>query len=144
MLFLIGLVIKMLPENQITELLEDYETKVHTTETFKLNTDENRVYGITDGIDAIKQAAYKILNTERYKYGMYSWGYGIELEDLFGMDIDLVIAKLPNRIKEALTQDDRIIDVTDFEFKKGRNELTVNFVIDTNIGKIEAEKVVSV
>ena len=67
MLFLIGLVIKMLPENQITELLEDYETKVHTTETFKLNTDENRVYGITDGIDAIKQAAYKILNTERYK-----------------------------------------------------------------------------
>lgn len=144
MLFLIGLVIKMLPENQITELLEDYETKVHTTETFKLNTDENRVYGITDGIDAIKQAAYKILNTERYKYGMYSWDYGIELEDLFGMDIDLVIAKLPNRIKEALTQDDRIIDVTDFEFKKGRNELTVNFVIDTNIGKIEAEKVVSV
>ena len=75
---------------------------------------------------------------------MYSWDYGIELEDLFGMDIDLVIAKLPNRIKEALTQDDRIIDVTDFEFKKGRNELTVNFVIDTNIGKIEAEKVVSV
>lgn len=144
MLFLIGLVIKMLPENQITELLEDYETKVHTTETFKLNTDENRVYGITDGIDAIKQAAYKILNTERYKYGMYSWDYGIELEDLFGMDIDLVIAKLPNRIKEALTQDDRIIDVTDFEFKKGRNELTVSFVIDTNIGKIEAEKVVSV
>ena len=75
---------------------------------------------------------------------MYSWDYGIELEDLFGMDIDLVIAKLPNRIKEALTQDDRIIDVTDFEFKKDRNELTVNFVIDTNIGKIEAEKVVSV
>lgn len=144
MLFLIGLVIKMLPENQITELLEDYETKVHTTETFKLNTDENRVYGITDGVDAIKQAAYKILNTERYKYSMYSWDYGIELEDLFGMDIDLVIAKLPNRIKEALTQDDRIIDVTDFEFKKGRNELTVNFVINTNIGKIEAEKVVSV
>ena len=134
----------MLPENQITELLEDYETKVHTTETFKLNTDENRVYGITNGIDAIKQAAYKILNTERYKYGMYSWDYGIELEDLFGMDIDLVIAKLPNRIKEALTQDDRIIDVTDFEFKKGRNELTVNFVINTNVGKIEAEKVVSV
>lgn len=134
----------MLPENQITELLEDYETKVHTTETFKLYADENRVYGITDGVDAIKQAAYKILNTERYKYGMYSWDYGIELEDLFGMDIDLVIAKLPNRIKEALTQDDRIIDVTDFEFKKGRNELTVNFVINTNIGKIEAEKVVSV
>ena len=75
---------------------------------------------------------------------MYSWDYGIELEDLFGMHIDLVIAKLPNRIKEALTQDDRIIDVTDFEFKKDRNELTVNFVIDTNIGKIEAEKVVSV
>lgn len=144
MLFLIGLVIKMLPKNQITELLEDYETKVYTTETFKLHADENRVYGITDGVDAIKQAAYKILNTERYKYGMYSWDYGIELEDLFGMDIDLVIAKLPNRIKEALTQDDRIIDVTDFEFKKGRNELTVNFVINTNIGKIEAEKVVSV
>ena len=75
---------------------------------------------------------------------MYSWDYGIEFEDLFGMDIDLVIAKLPNRIKEALTQDDRIIDVTDFEFKKGRNELTVNFVINTNIGKTEVEKVVSV
>lgn len=35
-----------------------------------------------DGMEAVKQAVYKILQTERYKYVIYDWNYGVELEDL--------------------------------------------------------------
>ena len=62
----------------------------------------------TDGIEAVKQAVYKILNTERYTYPIYSWNYGIELVDLFGQPIPWVYPELERRITEALVWDDRI------------------------------------
>lgn len=62
-----------------------------------------------DGREAMEQVIYKILNTERYRYVVYSWNYGIELMDLFGMPADYVCPVLEKRISEALLQDDRIM-----------------------------------
>ena len=45
---------------------------------FTIETQPNRTYslvtgGVIDGLDAVKQAIYCILNTERYEYLIYSW-----------------------------------------------------------------------
>ena len=45
--------------------------------------DDGRISGECDGVEAVKQAIYNILNTERYQYIIYSWNYGVELKDLF-------------------------------------------------------------
>lgn len=84
--------------------------------THKLNTERNRVVGYVDGREAYKQAIYKILNTERYEYVIYSWNYGIELKDLIGMPIYYVVPELERRITEAIEQDDRTVSVSNFEF----------------------------
>lgn len=48
--------------------------------TYKL--DDTRVRGYVDGSEAVKQAVYKILMTERYKYIIYGFNYGVELDRL--------------------------------------------------------------
>ena len=67
-----------------------------------------------------------------------------ELKHLIGENTTFVIPELERVITEALLQDLRITEVKDFDFEINRNEIKVKFTVVTNIGKFEAEKVVSV
>lgn len=123
---------------------QDFETMEPSSKTYKMNED-NSVQGYTDKLDAVKQAVFKVLNTERYKYIMYSWNYGVELEDLFGEPISYVCPELERRITEALTWDSRISGVSNFAFdlsKKGT--VQVSFIVHTVYGDIQTGKAVSV
>ena len=125
-------------------LEQDFEITEQPTHTYKMNLESNLIRGYTDGQEAMKQAIYKILNTERYQYVMYSWTYGIELLDLYGEPVSYVCPELERRIREALTWDDRIQTVDNFEFnisKKG--EILVTFTAHTAFGDVVAEKVVN-
>jgi hypothetical protein len=99
----------------------------------------DRINGYVDDIDAIKQAIYLILSIERYQHIIYSWDYGVELLDLYGKPLPYVMADLPRRITEALTQDDRIEDVTDFEFERNGKRLHTTFTVITNAGNIPTD-----
>lgn len=125
-------------------LEQDFEITEQPTHTYKMNLESNLIRGYTDGQEAMKQAIYKILNTERYQYVMYSWNYGIELLDLYGEPVSYVCPELQRRITEALTWDDRIQTVDNFEFnisKKG--EILVTFTAHTVFGDVVAEKAVN-
>lgn len=129
------------------DIITDEITEVeYPTRTIKIEPmeDTNRLNGFVDGLDAIQQAISLILSTERYEYLIYSWDYGIELVDLIGQPMPFVMAELPRRITEALTQDDRIIDVTNFEFEKHGKKLHTTFTVVTNIGEIATSLEVSV
>lgn len=118
------------------ELLElDYEESIYPSKTYKLNTEKGRIVGFTDGVDAIKQAIYCILSTERYQYEAYDSNYGVELNDLIGQPMDYVVAEIQRRITEALTYDSRIETVEDFEFLIEKQKLTVSFVVYTIYGE---------
>lgn len=133
----------MIPQTE-NELKNDFEFEELPTNTFKLNDSYNQIYGFTDGLEAMKQAIYLILNIERYEYLIFSWNYGVELADLFGEPIPFVMAELERRISEALLQDDRITSVEDFEFDSERNKVFCKFKVYTIYGEIETEKVVNV
>ncbi|MDO4268689.1 MAG: DUF2634 domain-containing protein [Eubacteriales bacterium] len=112
---------------------------------YRMLIDSSRVLGMCDGKEAMKQVIYKILNTERYRYVVYSWNYGIELLDLFGKPVDYVCPVLEKRITEALTQDDRITEVRDFAFETSRaGRVHASFTVVTDVGEIQAEKEVQI
>ena len=50
-----------------------------------------------------------------------------------------VIPETERRITEALTQDERISSVTDFEFEKTGKKLHAAFVVTTIFGTVESE-----
>lgn len=102
------------------------------------------ISGKIDNLDAMRQVIFKILNTERYDYIIYSWNYGIELKDLYGMPYTYICPELERRITEALTQDDRIRSVTNFEFTlSSKNEVLVTFTVNTVYGDVETERTVA-
>lgn len=113
--------------------------------TYRMDRTEGMTIGFTDGIEAVKQAVFKILNTERYRYIMYSWNYGIETEDLYGQPVTYVCPELERRIAEALLMDSRIISVTNFEHDiSARGQVRTAFTVQTIYGEIGAEKEVKI
>ncbi len=134
----------MIPSSSVF-LSKDFEIKEQPGFTYKMQAGANVICGYTDGLDAVKQAIYKIIMTERYQYIMYSWNYGIELSDLFGEPITYVCPELKRRISEALLQDDRIEDVDNFEFDfPQKGVVRVVFTVRTIFGDVRAEREVNV
>lgn len=127
----------------------DFEVVEEPSYTYKMvlptREEEPTIFrGKTDELEAVKQAVYKILNTERYEYPIYSWNYGIELKDLFGQPTPWVYPELERRITEALIWDDRINSVTDFEFENFRNDVHAKFTVNTIYGSYEDDLVVGI
>lgn len=123
--------------------VKELPTKTHRMELYE----GNYILGFVDSLKAIEQAIYKILRTERYKYIIYSWIYGIELEDLFGMPVEYCVVELERRISEALLQDNRITAVNGFEFDTESERGTVlvkKFIAETVFGEIQINDGLSV
>ena len=129
----------MIPDIE-NDLISDFQIETQTSRTYKI--ENNRIVGFCDGIEAIKQTIYNILSTERFDYIIYSWNYGTELKSLIGKSKDFIISEIKRKIKDALIQDDRIEDVTEFEFSNSRNYMNITFKVKTISGAIEIEKVV--
>ena len=98
-----------------------------------------------DGLEACAQAAHMILSIERYKYLIYSWNYGVELESLKDQPMPLVLADLPRRITEALLADDRFLEVSQFELTETKKRrVSINAQAKTVYGWLEIKKEVAV
>ncbi|HBE8504835.1 DUF2634 domain-containing protein [Clostridioides difficile] len=139
----------MLPSDNLDYDIEDvsiinFDVRQEPSKTFKLNIEKSKIDGICDDVEALKQTIFLILNTERYQHLIYSWNYGVELNDLIGEPISYVIPELERRITEALIQDDRIENIDNFEFQNIKGKVQCRFSVHTKYGNIKAEKVVSV
>ncbi len=115
------------------------------SDNYKMHLSKNKIIGIAKELESMKQVVYKILNTNRYDYIIYSWDYGIEIDDLYGESLEYCKVELERRITEALIQDDRIESVIDFEFENGesRNEIVAKFTVNTIFGAFDERKVVN-
>lgn len=127
----------------------DFEVVEQPSYTYRMilptrDNEPTKFKGKTDEVEAVQQAVYKILNTERYTYPIYSWNYGIELKDLFGQPIPWVYPELERRITEALVWDDRINSVTDFEFENVKNDVHASFTVNSIYGSFKESVVVGI
>lgn len=123
----------------------DIEITEQPTLTHRMDREKEYIKGKTDETEAMKQAVYKILMTERYGSIIYSGNYGIELKDLFGQPVSYVCPELERRITDALLWDKRIESVDNFEFdlsKKG--VVSVRFNVRTVFGSFESERQVNI
>lgn len=133
----------MIPQSDFD--LSSSEIVTEPSKNYKMFILDERINGYSDELEAMKQVVYKILNTERYQYLIYSWDYGIELKDLFGEPVDYVCAELERRITEALTQDDRINDVRDFKFDTSKRRVVrASFKVETIFGSLDGETEVTI
>lgn len=122
------------------DLQPDFGTVMQPSRTYRLHLEEKRISGLLDGREAVKQAIYKLLNTERYDFLIYSWSYGSEMAELMGQPVPYVYSGIKRKITEALLRDGRITGVGDFYFSQGKGRVSVKFTAATTEGDIEIEK----
>ena len=136
----------LLPDTSNSELGQALQTYTDTSNTYKMQVDADRIKGnVRTNLEAVQQAIYKVLNTERRAFAIYSWNYGVELKDLFGKPVPYCMAEIPRRIEEALLVDDRIESVEDFELSHNRaGEILCKFKAVTIYGDLVLEKKVGV
>lgn len=123
----------------------DFEIEEQPTKVYKMDLEGNSIRGFTDKLEAMKQAVFRILSTERYAYIIYPWWYGIETIDLYGMPVTWVCPELERRITEALLMDSRISAVTNFEHDISRKGVVhTSFTVKTIYGDLNAEREVNI
>ena len=128
-----------------TDSVPDVSTAAQMpSKSYRMLIEDERIIGNIDQLDAVAQACYKILNTERYVHVIYSWNYGVELQELFGKPIPYVYSELPRRIREALLNDDRVESVTEFDLSHNRGDVLAKFKVNTIYGSFEMEKGVTI
>lgn len=131
----------MLPETGYI-LKQDFVISGIPSKVYKIQ--DGTLSGYVDGAEAVEQAIYCILNTERYEWLIYSWNYGAELKGLFGKPMGIVKSKLKKRIREALLQDDRIQGADAFSFDVSGRRLHVMFTVHTRYGDVDVKKEVDI
>ncbi|MDY3922757.1 MAG: DUF2634 domain-containing protein [Ezakiella sp.] len=138
----------MIPEvdKDINELLKDKIEieKVKPSKTYRMDIVRERIIGHCDGIEALKQAIYKELNTEKGEYVIYG-DYGLKKKDLFGKEKRWAYMILTDRIRECLIDDDRINDVHSFLYiddMSRKDNLCLSFVVDSIYGEFEVDRLV--
>lgn len=125
----------MIPEIDMS--IQNVKLTNQPTKTYAIVGD--KIVGMIDDVEAIRQAIYLTLSVERYEYLIYSWSYGVELKELIGKDVAFAYPEIKRRVIEALMQDDRIIDVDNFTFQKEKEGVLVNFIVHTIYGDLLKE-----
>lgn len=123
----------------------ELEEEKEPTLTYRIRLNDADVFGKTDETEAMKQAIFKIIATERYEHEIYSWDYGIELNDLFGKPKSYIRSEIVRRFEEALLQDDRVTALKDISvtFEK-RGTVSIFFTAETTVGTLPVERVVRI
>ena len=134
----------MIPkDSDIEELFtDDFETVVAPAKTYRMRINQERVQGVIDGREALKQMIYKQINTEP-SYPIYA-NFGVKKRDLFGKPKTYAYMEIIRRIEEALTLDDRIIRCRNFFYREDMsqgNDLGFTFTVVSIYGEIDIEEV---
>lgn len=128
----------------IDEIEKDTEQE---TKTYRIDFENGRIDGKIDGLEAVKQAITKILLTERFKNLIYSDDYGCEIQDMLmsNENTDVFIeSEIPELIKDALSDDERILGVENFELYDSDDErdgIKITFDVSTIYGDFNMEEV---
>lgn len=130
----------------VTDILlkEEFEEKKERQPDLAWKIGGGRMCGLVDGIEAVKQAAWKRLETEAGVYDIYPESYGLKTVDLIGDEVDYAITTLKRRIAETLMRDDRILWVSDFTQSELKRKITLTFKVNSVYGDFELGKVVQI
>lgn len=126
--------------------IEALGTAQQVTRTYRMDMARKRIVGMVDGKEALQQAIWKMLTTERFKHLIYSDNYGSEIMDR-AMDAELTEeflgCDIPELVKDALMIDERILEVNNITWNwVGRDSVAIACEVITIYGEMGVEGVI--
>lgn len=116
-----------------------------TSRTYRLDLENGRIIGMTDGLDAVVQAVRKAISTPRFDCLIYDDQYGSETAGgsfAAGATQAYLETVIEGFVKDALSQDTRILEVGGFTFEFEDDSVYISFNIDTVFGGAQIEEAV--
>lgn len=124
---------------KVNILNTEYSNTSNTSNTYKMNKEALVIKGLLNNKEAVAQAVYKMLMTEKDTYIIYDSNYGINLKDLYGKDTTYVMSIIKLRIEDALKNDDRIRRIKNFSAVANKHNISIEFTVESMFGDIEIE-----
>lgn len=92
-----------------------------------------------EGAEAVAVWAWLALHTERFRYEIYTWAFGNELESLIGQPYTgaLKLAEARRYVRETLEINPYIKDVGDIAVDFADGRLSISCTVETIYGKRE-------
>lgn len=88
------------------------------------------------GVEALKVWVWLCLHTQRYRYPLYTWSYGADIEQYIGEALpdDFLADDLREEINAALCVHPRITGVEDFSYTREGSRAVVRFRVANTVG----------
>lgn len=124
-------------ENELeNEYLDDEDQEV---KEYEIDFVTGQLTGrVVEGLKAILMWAWMALQTTRYRYYIYSWDYGQEIEEYIGKgytDEHLSLEML-RILEECLMVNEHITEIQNYEFYRNeKGEVMISFSIITDYGE---------
>lgn len=96
---------------------------------------------IVEGVDALCVWAYLALKAKRYRWVIYSWGYGEEYSNLIGYSYseEYLHSEVERYMLECLLENEHITGIEDLEVSQIKDKLYIKFKLVTAVGSKEVE-----
>ena len=91
---------------------------------------------IVKGVDALCVWAYLALKAKRYRWVIYSWGYGEEYTNLIGYSYseEYLNSEVERYMLECLLENEHITGIEDLEVSQIKDKLYIKFKLITDVG----------
>lgn len=96
----------------------------------------NRIIGMGDNYEAVKQAVEIIFSVERFQWQIYTPNFGTDYSGIIGITPQVAANILRKRAEDAIKTDDRMTGITDYTWDAGGDHLTVSFTVNTVYGAV--------
>ena len=122
--------------------LANTEVTASSIREYGLDFKSGRLTGkIVEGVDALCVWAYLALKAKRYRWVIYSWGYGDEGYDLIGNSYseEYLRSECRRYMEECLFENEHITGIEDLEVSQIKDVLHIKFRMITDVGSKEVE-----
>lgn len=122
--------------------LANTEVTASSIREYGLDFKSGRLTGkIVEGVDALCVWAYLALKAKRYRWVIYSWGYGDEVYDLIGNSYseEYLRSECRRYMEECLFENEHITGIEDLEVSQIKDVLHIKFRMITDVGSKEVE-----
>lgn len=122
--------------------LADNTVTASSIREYEIDLKKGRLTGrIVSGVDAICVWAYLALKAKRYRWVIYSWGYGNEVYNLIGNSYseEYLHSECKRYMEECLFENEHITAIEDLEVSQIKDVLHIKFKLVTDIGSKEVE-----
>ncbi len=128
--------------SQIQNVQAETKSVIEIPREYEIDFQTGQMTGrIVEGIEAIRVWIWMCLHTERYRYPIYPWNYGVELEQYIGSRVseEYLQTDCRSEIEAALKVNPWIQGIDEFKVEMHKDKLSLSFIVRTILGEVSID-----